>query len=524
MKSKLRKQIALLFFVLIQVTAFAQPDHLIESRPDIFTFFTPNRPNNPSNANEVSKGIVFLDNRYNNKGSAFLIRTFRDDDKVCMCMTGHQLRRFYGETRPPAGQSIGILADLYMNYLGKDTLDDDEYTTDVTQFSKSFLSSATVLDFYDYDSQGADAALILVDKNQLPSEEYAMLGYSFDDDYWDRPEYWYTIGHPLSYPQRISDSLTYAGSWMGKPAMVELLHSKPYASAAGNSGSPVMIRLNTVAAPVKGIFARGRTGSRYSDTFRASRESGFEEDYRFSLRSGFTKINVLEQAIRQNCWKKSDSAAISTSQSYRQTVLVDNSTSTNPYNQNNSVSSAADLTITSALLFLAQLSSLSKTRMHANICNIQGFTLPTTYPGTNKDWQVTVSAKQINTGNDFNYTASGNSELELSTVVLFSNTAASSTARHVGDANLAAGDSIPDTRFSVYPNPSATGVFNILLPATGQYAVAIHSLDGKNIYQANCIANPLQVSLANRARGSYVLNVYDTQDDKKIVFTQLIIY
>lgn len=528
MKSKWSKQVALLFFILVQINrATAQLLYPAESRPDIFTFFTPGlSATNPANSDMISKGVAFLSTpNGDGDGTSFIIRTFRDDNKVCMCLTGHQIVD-YTQRIDRSGNRIALVnSDIRMNYLGADSLNNGINYTSIRNFSKSYIRQATVLEVPASPHNTVDAALILVDQNNLPADEYAMLGYSFEDAYWDRPEYWYSIGHSHGYPQRIVDNATYTDQFANSPAYLTLLSPKPYAIAEGASGSPVMIRLNTVATPVKAILSEGTYDRAYTGSFYSHFNWGWwPRRFDFFTKFSATKISVLEQAIRKHCWKKNDSAAISTSQSYRQTILVDNRASSNPYQQNTSLTSAIPLTTPSVALFQESLPECRTSRLHANTCDMAGFVLPTTYPGDNQDWQVTVSAKQINVGNDFNYTASGNSELELSTVVFFTNTAVSSAARRTEDIPSTANGNKRDQRFNVYPNPSPDGIFNIILPVTGQFNVTVSTLDGKNVYQSNCTANPFQVSLANRARGSYVLNVYDAQLNNKVIFTELIIY
>lgn len=520
MKPKLLKHLCLFLLLAFQQgRSVAQPDRsILESRPDLFTFFTPGNPGNPFNADMISKGVMQLDAGLS--GTAFPIRTFRDDDKVCVCLTGHQVTAYNHDNRVVIrGKTIDLNTDVYMNLLGKDSLANGVHYTSFTGFSKSFIKSATVLEHFDYDLAGKDAALILVDKKDLPAEEFAMLGYSFENDYWDRPEYWYSIAHPHRYPQRIADSMTYMSDY--NPDMVFFSTRKPYVLAEGGSGAPLMIRLNNTATPVKGIFSRIGGIPPYLLTFYAHiRDRYYSEKFYASTRITCTKIGVLEQAIRNHCWKKADSAAIAASSSYRETVLTDNKNNTNSYKQNSIVSAVA--TLMALAQYTEAINAVQHTTLHANVCDIGGFTLPTTYPGGSQPWAVAIAAKQINVGNDFNYTADGNSELQLATVVI---NAASSTARKTDDVTSTETNvnNRSNDRFKVYPNPSPEGIFHIALPAAGSFSAAIHSLDGKSVYRTNCTGNPFTLRLGNLARGSYVLNIYDALQNK-IVFTTMIVY
>lgn len=67
----------------------------------------------------------------------------------------------------------------------------------------------------------------------------------------------------------------------------------------------------------------------------------------------------------------------------------------------------------------------------------------------------------------------------------------------------------PDSEFSIYPNPSHTGIFNILPGKEYHFPVDLEIFDvnGKLIYQSTC-KNALQINLSNNPKGIYILNVH----------------
>lgn len=513
------------FFLLTLIvvsTAGAQPKEVpLQSLPEIFTYFTPGKPTNPAGADIASKSIMLLDGSTPSEGngSAFLIQTFRDDNKVCVCLSGHQVRSYLGESAPTLNKSININRDIYLNYLGEDSIVNGEHYDRVTSFSKAFIGSATLLE-YIYDrtlstpnSTYPDAALLLIDKNQLPLDSFAMLGYNFQNTNWDATTY-YVIGHPLGYPQRISD-ITYQDN---KDLVLFTQSQEPYALAGGASGSPLLTRSSNVPGVVRGIYVRART---IWDIEGLNYKSGRPAYLTYSTAHSFTKITTLEQAIRNHCWKKNDSAYISTNGSYMQTTIVDNSAAINPYSQNFDLHATSDLTKTSASIFSDAAIDMVHTRVNANICNISNFSLPATNPGSSKPWQITIAAKQANISENFSYTASDISSLELSTVLINAPISkAAKTQNSVEAPNVAAGTA--SQSFEVYPNPSAEGIFNLSMPTKGEFKVVVFSTNGQTVYQSDCRDNPFTIKLPNVATGTYLLKVYLKQSNTPVYQTTLL--
>lgn len=509
----MKRTIFFLLTLIVVSKTGAQPREVpLQSLPEIFTYFTPGKSTNPAGADIVSKSIILLDgnNPSEGYGSAFLIKTFRDDNKVCVCLSGHQVSSFLGGSAPALGNNININHDIYLNYLGADSIANGEHYDRVTGFSKAFLGSATLLE-YIYDRNLStpnatypDAALLLIDKNQLPLDSFAMLGYDFQNTNWNATNY-YVIGHPLAYPQRISD-ITYQDN---KDLVLFTQSEEPNALAGGASGSPLLTRSNSVPGVVRGIYVRGRTSWDIEDL---NYKSGRRAYLSYSTAQSFTKIMTLEQAIRNHCWKKNDSAHISTNGSYMQTTIVDNSAAINPYSQNFNLRAASDLTSTSSSIFSDAAIDLVHTRVNANVCEVSNFSLPTANPGSSKPWQITIAAKQANISENFSYTASGISSLEVSTVLI--NAPLSKAARKQNSMEAPTGAAAQS--FEVYPNPSAEGIFSLSMPANGQFKVIVCNTNGQTVYQSDCKNNPFTIKLPNVATGIYLLKVYLTESNTPV--------
>lgn len=454
-------------------------------------------------------------------------------------MSGNQLLGIlYGadmEAFPTIGQ-IELNSDLYMNYLGRDTFVLTRNENKTTSYSRNFLRDATLLKYFPgLPIDNNDAALLLIDKDQIPTNLFATLGYEFTDDVWSSPNR-YTISHPHNYPQRLSTNLQLLPpGWLEAPNSNHYNSDLPYAIATGSEGAPIITQPSLpTTEPGLATAILYHVPPDIEESFSCSildqgpprRSVGYRRFVYYSEIHA-TKMKVLESAIRQNCWRKRDSLAIATNKTYRTTELIDNSSATNPYNQDASISSCTVLTTPSSSLFSETTATLEITRLHAQTCTIGGFTLPATHPGESKPWQVTVAAKQIdinpNASTIFSYTPADNSTLELSTVVLNRGTA-SSTARQLNN-QLAASDERTDvsSSFKVYPNPSPDGLFHINLPEGGPFSVIIYNMEGKEVYEAVCNDNPCTIQLPAISRGTYVLHVYNSQNSQ-LMDHQLIVY
>jgi len=504
-------------------SGIAQPTNVLdESRPDLFTFFNPLAANIPAGSATASKGVIFI-NSYNESlnqftgtsGSAFLIWTNRDDHKICMCLTGHQIKELYPNSEPIVGGTISFNSNITTDYLGYDSLDGGvNYTAVQKGYATSFLSTAQLVAYsYDPTAGGQDMAMLLINPGDLASDNPTLLGYDFRN-VTSASEVCYSLAHPLKYPQRILDSLRFVSS---NDNVVEMSTRLPYGGAPGASGAPLITSLATVSGfgVVKGILARGVNEVPFPSRVRG-RSNTITALY--GVNSRYTKMSLLEPAIRQHCWKKSDSAAISLNSQYKQTATIDNKGRTAPYNQDFNLQGVSNLTIASGAVF-SELSSdnLQLTRLNAKHCNISSFTLPVNYPQTNKPWLITVAAKQIDVSN-FEYAASGESEMNLASIVIDN----ISTTQRVAQSDAQQQQVFLNDSFNVYPNPSPSGMFQVLTPATAYFRVAVFTMDGRNVYRSGTTGGITQLRLANLLHGNYVLVVYNNQG--KTVFKQVLVH
>ncbi|WP_344828261.1 T9SS type A sorting domain-containing protein, partial [Rurimicrobium arvi] len=164
------------------------------------------------------------------------------------------------------------------------------------------------------------------------------------------------------------------------------------------------------------------------------------------------------------------------------------------------------------------------TELIANNCTIGNFTLPVVYPGTTATpWRVVVSAKSVDVNPGFNYTASGTSELDLTTIETYTRSA---TSRLADAADTASNTSVAGSGaapgFKLYPNPSPDGVFFLELPSGEKdivYTGSVMSADGKLVQRLDHMQSGAKASfnLSQQPHGMYLLNVHDPEG--RLVFT-----
>lgn len=519
----LQYAVLVLVLILASRSGIAQPTNVLdESRPDLFTFFNPLAANIPAGSATASKGVIFI-NSYNESlnrftgtsGSAFLIWTNRDDNKICMCLTGHQIKELYPDSEPIVGGTIRFNSNITTDYLGYDSLDGGvNYTAVKKGYATSFISTAQLVAYsFDPAAGGVDMAMLLINPSDLTSSNPSLLGYDFRN-VTSANEICYSLAYPLKYPQRILDSLRFVSS---NDNVVEMSTRLPYGGAPGASGAPLITSFGSVSGfgTVKGILARGVNDVPFPSRIRG-RSNTITASY--ALNSRYTKMSLLEPAIRRHCWKKTDSAAISLNNLYKQTVTVDNKDRTASYSHDFRLNGVSNLTSVSASVF-SELSSdnLQLTRLNANLCNISGFTLPVNDPETNKPWLVTVAAKQIDVSG-FEYTASGQAEMNLASIMI---DIASSTQR-LAQSEVQSEQIFQNGDFNLYPNPSPSGTFEVLSPATENFRIEVFTMDGRNVYRSRTNGAVTHLELSNLSRGHYVLAIYNNQG--KAVFKQVLIY
>ncbi|GAA4458556.1 hypothetical protein GCM10023092_27030 [Rurimicrobium arvi] len=485
----------------------------------------------PAGSDLVSKSVIYmrginpdLPNRDPASAgtTAFLIRTFRDDNFVCLCMTGHQAKSFNGEQTPAVPKDIEVKNFITMNYKAKDVVSsiDGEHCVGPHEGVSSYLSEMRLVAYFNDplpEGTDDDAALFLIDKRKLPLANFGALGYEFSKATPSATQKYFSIGHPWGYPQRLSNNLLYdvdVYNW------IDFNTQKPYVSGHGASGAPLVHSGTLSAEGIMAAVCNGVTIDEMSIEFRTL-------NYMYSTEMRFTRMSLLESAIKEHCWKNANKAQILSSGIYKQSVEVSNANTALLRNTNQSISSAADISGSSAAFTEDALNGKKVTQLTANNCTMGSFILPVAYPGTTATpWWVVVSANQVNVNAGFSYTASGTSGLDLTTIETYTRSASSrladaeDTASASSDANSGVASG-----FKLYPNPSPDGIVSLELPAATWpmvYRGAVLSIDGKVVQQLDDMQSGTKASfnLSQQPRGVYLLNVYGS-DGMKVFTTKI---
>jgi len=518
--------------------ALAQPTGVPDwSHPNVFTYYSPGNTSMPAGSDLASKAVMLMDSyddflevTAGTSGAIFPVRTFRDDNKECMCLSTHQIKKSSSGT-PALGSTVYMLANLYNNYFGKDSLNPTGVAYNKTLgFDKTFVLTGELKEYIYDTANGADIALIWIDKRIFSSSTYVELGTDFSDQNWS--DSFYSLSYPLSYPLRLNDRMTAS---TGLRDAVYLYVTEPYSIANQSAGAPFISR----SATAPNISARGVLSMPRVQKDIYTLVNNIPTKLAYNTRVVSTKMKLLESAIREHCWNKRDSANISTNEFYKRALEIDNTLFANAFGTNQALSSSSQLTgaTTSSIFSINTPENIKSTTIKANNCsfdNANGFTIPTVYPGTTNPWRVQVLAKTVDVKPGFEYTASGDALLSLGTVVL---TSTHSTSRQLptdtdenGIHNNESVMSKDPGSFNVYPNPSATGIFSLDLPGhidkdkVESYRLIVHSADGKLISQSEKAQPGLrcQINLSGFSRGSYFLSVY--RNTGKMVYSAVLIY
>lgn len=512
-------------------SVYGQPFSYERSFPDIFTYFDPSSTRKPIGASMASDAVVafqrFAFNIANGTGTGFLIRTFRSDNKVGLCLTGHQIQGILGRV-PVEGEMIPFNQYIYMKYLGKDSVSQGKHYSRTTNYVQGYLDVGELKAYFLDDLTGEDIALVLVDKGKLPVVSYTELGYDFSD-VWEAAARYYTIGHPYYYPQCIADNLNrIAAHRVYGPTVASFWATTdgPNAVAPGWSGGPLITRtFKASASPVaRGVLTEC---ANFKDEVFSPDGS---ENKPYCLISRYCKINRIEPAIRQHCWRQSDSSQISASAIYKQSATVDNTAFATPYTENRVLNSLGSFLSSSGALietlpYYGQkgVTNIMSFYLRGKFLKTLNFPIPNRYPFApyaNYEWVVSLVGEIVELGGGFSYTALDNSELNVAAVTTDS-LSITTTAHSFLSGKIPTDDDeiVEGGNSTVYPNPSGDGIFYISIPPeAGQCRLTVHSSDGRRVFEALDISSsPYRLDLSAFSKGAYVLVLSSKGTGEKLV-------
>jgi hypothetical protein len=495
-----------------------------------FKYYSPAATDMPAGAGLVSDALMLMSIPVQDfplaieTQTAFIINSYREDNKVCVCASGHGVQQWN------IGQHY---ADIYTKYMG-------EYVPvpAATLYGalSSSLKSTVHFDLVakaDDDASG-DWAVLLVSPDELPGG-YGQLPYVFNNLLYPNTPAgkYYSMHHAWAMPQRVSDSLSYATGMFrqfstSSPFVTLDAHParvNPGGMGASTSGAPIM---NSYLLPpaVVGIYRGTRFGLTPQVVVPQSevppydlQRFNYPDNFKYSNSAvAFTKFSApaLMAAIKKHCWATKDSAAIENDTRYKTGVRQANTQQVNEFGTSRTVTSQSGL---------ATAADQSYGESNPGAALLKASTLIISCPLATSATlqQISGLAKEVVLNSGFEYTATDSYWLDMNIVV---SEPGSSTISRPVPINISRNrDTLKAENFVVYPNPSGDGVFYISFPgsAAGGH-LTLSSMEGKQIYKGNMgNTNPYKLELSSLSKGTYVLNIYHPKTGE-ILFNKLIVY
>ena len=542
-----RKITFLFMLVLIQDVVFGQPQEMRDAPKgayaNYFNYYDSLNPAMPLGAALTSDAIMGIGALLVRQdpfrlipgfGTGFLITSDRTDGKVCLCTAGHLINDL---PTTPAGN---ISLTVYMKYTGRANASDPRFNETISGW-KSIVHARVIGHFYSpgNNREDADASLMLVDPAEFPRQQFATLGVDFTELYnsgsgLPSTSYttYYTMGHPHNMAQRVQNLFRRNGFYRSPVTfLLRPVDGIGNALAIGYSGSPVIYTGGAEQTP-PGPFVTGISVGVDSSFHPIPAAELVGTDltgniiisYALLSNQFATKIAVLKELILKECWNRKSRQELDVNKNYRASVIIDNSIGRAEFNPTRTVASAADLT-----------AAASPNYGKANPGNVLVKGLTVTFscpvvPDANSK-NIYVLAPTTHLTNGFSYTAIGDNVFEVNTAALEPMGVIPAAARNHFTAADLLSNAAPKQKaatsslFKVRPNPSATGIFKITVPVSEtnkKYTITVTATDGKVVAQKNIPAGrDIQVDISNKARGIYVLKVYENTN---VVYTTQLVY
>lgn len=463
--------------------------------------------NMPANAVKAAKGVVGIEDfKYlpagNGRGTGVLIRTNRADKRICLITVAHVLKNSLS-----VGKRIPL--EIYFKYFG---IDDNGRSKTISGIHTTIPDAELVA--YQYGAVGdvfADYAILLIDRRHIPVKAISTAAYDLNHIPASTRRY-YLLGHPYGMPMRIADNLSYTVSNAGR---MNLMGTGNNTTGAGGSGGPLFVAITGASDAVVGLL-RGSDEDIVKIPDNELVGNDKTQDIGYFRSVGCMRLGYFADEIRLFA-QQSAVTAQSTSDCCQEAEEVDNTANWNAFGLNAFATNLDALTPLSSQEYAEEHQGTKLVRARSLTMNFEY------QPSAATQNLVTYClAAQTNLENGFQFMAP-NTEFSIFSVVPEPAATVAGTSRK--ESSKARNDSVEDhtTVFAVYPNPSPDGMFNISLPATGQFRVAVHSLDGRKICEAVCAQKPFHLVLPAVARGNYVLHVYNAGNNT-LVYKKLITY
>jgi len=514
----MNKQITICF--LVCGIAFANP--LLAQSPaktlaapkgsytSFFNYFDPSAAGMPANAANASKGVVAIENyQYSSGdtsfGSGFIIRTRRNDGKVCLLTAGHVIS--YIKDNPQPGDKIPM--DLYFQYLGRDN---NGYAETISGI-KASVPNATLADYNEEnvfvpESQQdlpLDYAILLIDKKMLPKKTVNSLGYNLNTVASSVGRY-YALGHPHSMPMRIANDLSYQG---GYNLVSQFSCSGNNNIGYGFSGGPLfMVSTTQNNDAVIGLLTNGSTKEMFVPDAQLK---GHDDKISYFSGGIFLHLQYIADKIRQHC-QQAGAAAQTVTDPYLTPEDVDNTANWNAFQANFTANNLSGLASASSADYTQENPNSKLVRSKVLKMNFE-------YIASTQSQNLVTSciASETDLESGFSFAADNNTEFSVYSIVPEPSTSTSRIATApLADAAIAQ----PTFFATIYPNPSFTGNFSVDIednnPAKNEYYLQVLSFDGRVISQRKVLAGiHNELNIHGHANGTYIITIKDEKGNVK---------
>ena len=479
-----------------------------------FRYVTPGAPGMPEGTNEVSNAVVGIQKTTffgllpePGGGTGFLINTFRNDGKIGLVTAGHVIDAMLGSNQLPPDSIVEF--DIYMKYLGRENSVFTGYNQVVSGYKTTVHAKVVKYSSLLNNNRVPDIALALIDKEELPVKDFTMLRYSFNDVFTPGSSF-FLIGHPNRMPQMLADNMQYN---LSDDTRFLVNGFGNNSMSFGASGAPCIYK-----AATGGWFVGGVQVEIVRLTHKeipANEYTAFELYlYAFGnvlqyANTGIisNKIESLYPDIKKYCWPTAiPEEELINSQNYKQNNVIDNHVELAAFHKSWCINSFTN--------FLAAANPGYKTKQPYSVL-LKGDTVTISCaltPGIDRK-NIYGLAKVIKLTNGFSYTAAGDSVLEMNTVVAEPGGSPAANFRGLLNKSVTQQNRAePLAGFMVRPNPSATGIFEVAVPAaTGKkgYTMAITTADARTVKQQTVYPGEKeQINLSGKSRGVYMLAIY----------------
>lgn len=493
-----------------------------------FRYFDQTGSGMPRNSVRSCYGVVGIETyRYyegdaDGSGTAFFIRTRRNDGKICLITAGHVIDQL--KIDPEIGDKISF--EIYLKYFGKDNNGYSQTTSGI---------HATVIDavLADYQLEpellpgsnvptAVDYAILLVDKEMLPAKIVTTLGYDLNTEP-SGSQHYYTLGHSHASPMRIADDPTFISA--DHDFLVKLRSSGNNNISGGHSGAPVFYKNeagNTDA--VAGIMIQAWEKDQYVPAGELVGDDR-SKIVGYSPTIGYFRLSFIADEIREYAQATTGATQTSTSDPYLESEDVDNTANWNAFQVAVSASTLADLNGVSSTKYATE-------NPGSKLVRARSLTMNFAYLAASSSQNMVTKCltSQTNLENGFSFTAGSNTEFSIYSVV--PEPASTSTARSTTDTAMEQSEAVPDqydlAGGYIYPNPSHTGIFTAVLTGNAtatqnHYVLQVFAATGKLVYESPVTQDTqIRFDIHNEPAGTYLALLKDNSG--RILLCKQLIY